>query len=1018
MSKILKTILAVILASSVVFIMPKTVLEVEAATGCSGSYEVATINDDGSFNKVDCKSNFADAKALMKTLGDDAVVRHEQSYSPTQIIAMNSGIVYSYPVRSDSQTLIIYGNLEMSSSAKQTYIMKHREMTFSSAESYDGAGNGKIKVQVNGFIGYVLLKNVDLVPMKFITNGIKITLGGRDVTSENEQPFTLNVKQSHYTVVQNGNYKDLVYKAYSGFNTTEYSYVVGKAADWMSVGGIYYSWDNCNFYSDRKYANYVGTYYNYYQFLPFRSKTNISADTFNSFLYKVKKTTAKPSGNTINSLAENESQLYNEGQTFIDAQNTYGMNALLTYAMACHESTYGRSKYAVEKNNLFGWNAVDSNPDNAKAFNSIYQAITEHMGVNLRGLADTIDARFFADHLGNKGSGFNVKYASDPYWGASIAALAYEIDKFANGYNGNLTDNSVYTLGVISNDANVPFKKEANSGSGTLFNSTFGNGYQKNFMVIILNQTNDWYQVQLTNGLYSNGSLITHRDNGQSTGGNINGLIPYDFNLSRGYLATNQVTLVNKNNTPVTPPSTEGTVPTGNAVSTVTKFEWNGDKLSIAGQSYRPGIYVTSENTITQTLKIENQYLEGASIQLSATLAGKDQSSFSKTDIDLSSLAIGTYTFKLSSSYSKYTAYNNSFYVPSVTLPAKKDIGNKTYVFKVENNVVKLVVSKKLQVEVEAIYAIDQFEWTNKDELFIKGVGLIQGIDNSNLSKITKYLDIINIETKEVVKSVVLDSLDISKNMFDGFDYKYGWFSGNINIQDLPVAEYRFVLRFKVDDIEKSKNLIDTDKSLIPEKKQLTSSIDNNQYYYTLLQNTDYSYRYELKITKNDVSVISVDPLPTRRTPVVGFDKIEIVEATDKIIFVLDGLAYIRNADFKSQENVKYSLILDNESAGVSEEELTTKKCSVDYQKRYNSTYDLNYICFEGQIDITNFENGKYNLYIKIDDNSSSGKHYTDLGEIKTDYDTINFSLSNLEKVFNLKSGGLRGKINLIISKK
>lgn len=76
---------------------------------------------------------------------------------------------------------------------------------------------------------------------------------------------------------------------------------------------------------------------------------------------------------------------------------------------------------------------MDSNPSgSADKYDNIESAVTQHMAVNLRGYLDINDARFFGSHLGNKGSGFNVKYASDPYWGLKISALAYQVDKYVS----------------------------------------------------------------------------------------------------------------------------------------------------------------------------------------------------------------------------------------------------------------------------------------------------------------------------------------------------------------------------------------------------------------------------------------------------------------------------------------------------------------------------------------------------------------------------------------------------------
>ena len=62
------------------------------------------------------------------------------------------------------------------------------------------------------------------------------------------------------------------------------------------------------------------------------------------------------------------------GQAFVDAEKTYGVNALYMMGLAAEESAYGTSNYAVKRNNLYGWGAVDSNPDLAKHFETKYSA--------------------------------------------------------------------------------------------------------------------------------------------------------------------------------------------------------------------------------------------------------------------------------------------------------------------------------------------------------------------------------------------------------------------------------------------------------------------------------------------------------------------------------------------------------------------------------------------------------------------------------------------------------------------
>lgn len=56
------------------------------------------------------------------------------------------------------------------------------------------------------------------------------------------------------------------------------------------------------------------------------------------------------------------------GQSFVNGENSTGINALFALAHAIIESAWGDSYYATARNNLFGLNAVDSNPNLASFY--------------------------------------------------------------------------------------------------------------------------------------------------------------------------------------------------------------------------------------------------------------------------------------------------------------------------------------------------------------------------------------------------------------------------------------------------------------------------------------------------------------------------------------------------------------------------------------------------------------------------------------------------------------------------
>lgn len=125
----------------------------------------------------------------------------------------------------------------------------------------------------------------------------------------------------------------------------------------------------------------------------------------------------------------NNSLLENKGATFKEAEEHYHINALYLLAHSALESDWGRSKIAKDKNNFFGITAYDTTPYlSAKTFDDVDKGI---LGATKWIKENYIDRdRTF---LGNKASGMNVEYASDPYWGEKIASVMMKINEKLGG---------------------------------------------------------------------------------------------------------------------------------------------------------------------------------------------------------------------------------------------------------------------------------------------------------------------------------------------------------------------------------------------------------------------------------------------------------------------------------------------------------------------------------------------------------------------------------------------------------
>ena len=161
------------------------------------------------------------------------------------------------------------------------------------------------------------------------------------------------------------------------------------------------------------------------------SADGVNFDTFkveNPFLYRDLR---KPTNYTAAELDKvyslmniNGSRLAGKGEVFKEAEKRYQVNALYLMAHSALESSWGRSQIAKDKNNFFGIAAYDTTPyDSAKSFDNVDKGIL--------GAAKWIRENYIDEgrtHLGNKSSGMNTLYASDPYWGEKIASIMMTIN--------------------------------------------------------------------------------------------------------------------------------------------------------------------------------------------------------------------------------------------------------------------------------------------------------------------------------------------------------------------------------------------------------------------------------------------------------------------------------------------------------------------------------------------------------------------------------------------------------------
>ena len=370
---------------------------------------------------------------------------------------------------------------------------------------YLGSANGKYKFMLSGVVGWVKESEVQVVNL-----------------SQAKAVSCYEVKEGkllHHIV------QDMTTPGYAT------SLNNGPAPSYLEPGITYYSYDGHYFYRDygvmvsdyRKdergqSVNPEEPYYNYFQYLPMRSQASYTGAEINTIL---------------DTMIKKDSKMKDTGEIFVSNQNTYGVNALLMTGIAANESNWGKSSISQKKNNLFGLNATDASPGvNANQYSSVTACIEDFAnGWMSRGYLYPKDYRYNGGFLGNKASGLNVKYASDPYWGEKAANIVWRLD-----YSMGAKEARKYTLAVkeiVPKDhISVKIRKEP-SASSTLLYTT---GKAANYVVLIRKSepVDGFYEIQ------SDGVLDKERSKVVKEGGT------YSFEQMYGYMSSDYLTVISK----------------------------------------------------------------------------------------------------------------------------------------------------------------------------------------------------------------------------------------------------------------------------------------------------------------------------------------------------------------------------------------------------------------------------------------------------------------------------------------
>ena len=363
----------------------------------ASSYSVEMVSNSSNNKVVGTYGSYSEAVRVMNA-------QNSNSLSVASIYKNGKIINSRYAIfRFNARTSTVNLFQEASSSSAYTYTSPS-SMTDA---AFIDSNESRAQIMLNGFKGWIDLNVGNIVPISLLgSNAVNITASGLNLRSDHSTSsssldsitctntlftYTETYKEGSYTWYKinyngktgwvrsgewlsetNGQNLNTYYYRYStgnllhryayhnGTSYDDYFTNLGPTPSYLTEGVHYYSFDGGIYfytsltsmlddYRNNDYVhsmNYNKPNYPYYLYLPNKSTTRLTA--------------AQLDANITNT----SSKMYGQGIYFKEAESLYGVNALLTFALAKNESASGTSSLARNKNNIFGYGAVDSDPYN------------------------------------------------------------------------------------------------------------------------------------------------------------------------------------------------------------------------------------------------------------------------------------------------------------------------------------------------------------------------------------------------------------------------------------------------------------------------------------------------------------------------------------------------------------------------------------------------------------------------------------------------------------------------------
>ena len=287
--------------------------------------------------------------------------------------------------------------------------------------------------------------------------------------------------------------------------------------------------------------------------------------------------------------------------------------------------------------------------------------------------------------------------------------------------------------------------------------------------------------------------------------------------------------------------------------------------------------------------------------------------------------------------------------------------------------------------------------YIDNGNLVFNGAAFIKGMNANDQNKIAQKINVVSVLNGDIVKTYTATCKEYTGISFnDSNNYKYVGFEISLPLSEIKTGSYYLSLEVTNDRISFNAPITSFEYGI----SNFVYNSDNLTYHISV--NSFYNYRFEINVESLpsiiDYSLIK-KPYESIRKSLFSFDTLTL---NDNLDFSIDGQSMIYYVNNDNPNNIKRTIYLVDTKDNYKSIDCESYKSSVDYTNILKSSYNLDYISFKANGNLSDLNKGTYVLIMKLENgdyvdyvelNNLSG---LDLPEVNVDGTNYRFFTSTI----------------------